>query len=83
MLGILITTVPSSVMFGPILVRIIESFNDGITENIEREIRQITKRIDNGPDQIVIKLDLGQNLENKTRTILETVFKLFLVRAEL
>ena len=83
MLGILIPSLPSSVMFGPILVRIIESFNDGITENIEREIRQITKRIDNGPDQIVIKLDLGQNLENKTRTILEKVFKLFLVRTEL
>ena len=81
--GISIITVPSSVMFGPILVRIVESFNDGITEYIEREIRQITKRIDNGPDQIVIKLDLGQNLENKTRTILEKVFKLFLVRTEL
>jgi len=55
-------------MFCPVFVWIVKSLDYGITENVQRKIREVTERVNDRPDHVVIKLNLRKNLlkvENK------------------
>ncbi len=48
-----------------VLLGVIQGLDDRVAQNVERQARKISKRVDYGPDEIVVQLNLRQDLKHK------------------